>query len=244
MNGRITCEEFSAGLDAFISGRSGPEAADLMRTHMDSCPDCRDIYAMKKTLKADDPAVPESVEKELVEAVISDVAAARETGRAGKSWAQRYLVPAMAAAIVIFVFMTGFLLGEIRGLNREAGELREEVAAIETVLAGAGMSDQDGRGGSIFGRLAGGQTASARMTVGEAARLLKALPENTPVLTEDEAERLIAGDRRLRILAGRMEERPWKGGLTSGELLLFIVTLDLDPETRIPEEWTDARVEI
>jgi len=41
-------------------------------------------------------------------------------------------------------------------------------------------------------------------------------------------------------LAGFMDERPWDEGLTSGELLLVIIKLDIDPDTRIPDEWRDT----
>jgi hypothetical protein len=132
--------------------------------------------------------------------------------------------------MAVFIFLTGFMLGEIRSLRREAGELREEVAVMETVLAGRGSPG----GRSVFGQMAGS------LTIGEASRLLEALPADTPVLSEKEAGRLIEEDRRLRRVAGSMKERPWEGGLTSGELLLVIITLDMDPDTRIPDEWRDT----
>ncbi len=233
MSEMMTCEEFNSRLTEFALGRMAGEDAAKMEEHLSSCSGCRDIFEIKQSLIFD-PAdiadvVPVEVEKSLVDAVISDVAAAREAGRPRHSWTSRYLMPAMAAAIVIFVFLTGFMLGEIRSLHREAGELRGDVAVMETVLAGRGR-----QGVSALGQTAGG------LTIGDATRFLRALPADTPVLREEEARRLIAEDRRLRRLAGYMEERPWEGGLTSGELLLVIIALDIDPDMRIPDEWRDT----
>jgi len=177
----------------------------------------------------------------LIDAVISDVAAAREAGRPGRSWASRYLMPAMAAAIVIFVFLTGFMLSEIRNLHREAGELREEVAVMETVLAGSTAPG----GRPVFRRLPGSlSSASGGMTIGDATRFLETLPEDTPILSELDVKHLIEENRRLRRLAGHIGEKPWEGGLTSGELLLVIINLDIDPDTRIPDEWRKRNDEI
>ena len=246
MSNKMTCENFNAGLTDFALGRSGAADTAAMEEHLASCAACREIFEIKKALIFDpcdsEEQVPGDVERALVEAVISDVAAARESGRSRRSWASRYLMPAMAAAIILFVFLTGFMLGEIRNLHRKAGELREDVAAMETVLAGRSLSVKGTSGGrSVFGRLAGGlQPDPGGMNFGEAARFLESLPADTPVLSEGEAKRLIAENRRLRRLAGYMEERPWEGGLTSGELLRVIINLDIAPDTRIPDEWRDT----
>jgi hypothetical protein len=237
MTREMTCGEFSDRLNGYMTGKTGPEESKEMEAHLASCPLCRDIYGMKKALEADRTGVPAEVERELVERVISDVAAARESGRRGGSWTRRFLMPAMTAAIFVFVFLTGFMLGEIRGLRKEARELRGEVSAIEAAVYGGSPRPAGGGGGGIFGGFAGVRRASGSLTVGEASRLLRALPEGTEVLTGAEAERILAGDKRLRRLAGRLDGKPWKDGLTSGELLFFIMTLELDPDTRIPDEW-------
>jgi len=237
MNDNITCEEFSDRLGEFVDGRTGPEESREMEAHIASCSVCRDVYAIKKALEADTSGVPEQVERELVEGVLSDVAAVRESGRPGRSWTRRFLMPAMAAAIFLFVFLTGFLLGEIRGLRKEARELRGEVSAIEAIVYGSASRTTGAGGGSVLGGFAGSRGASGGLTVGEVSRLLRALPEGTQVLTGEEAERILAGNMRLRRLAGRLDGKPWKDGLTSGELLFFLMTLELDPATRIPDGW-------
>lgn len=234
MSEKMTCEEFNSRLTEFALGRMAGKDAEKMEGHLSSCSGCRDIFEIKQSLIFD-PAdiaevVPVEVEQSLVDSVISDIAAAREAGRPRHSWASRYLMPAMAAAIIIFVFFTGFMLSEIRSLNREAGELREDVAVMETVLAGRGRPG----GRSVLGAMTGG------LTIGEASSFLETLPSDTPVLSEEEVRCLIEEDRRLRRLAGYMEERPWEGGLTSGELLLVIIALDIDPDMRIPDEWRDT----
>jgi hypothetical protein len=245
MNDKISCVEFSDRLAAFALGRSSPAEAAMMREHLGSCVECREIFEIKKTLTADLPEVPADVERDFLEAVISDVASAKEAGRSRPSWTRRYLLPAMAAAIFVFVFLTGYLIGEIRHLHREAGQLRGEVTAMETVLEGRSISAEGSHvGGSVFGRMAGSFPAYGKMTVGEARRFLEALPQDTPVLTEEEATRLIAGNSRIRRLAGHLDKRPWEGGLTSGELLLVIVALDLDPETRIPVGLRNTKAKI
>jgi hypothetical protein len=245
MNDKMTCERFSEGLSDFVAGRMSPADAAEMMAHLESCECCREIFAVKRTLYTDALApavdVPPEVEGELYDSVISGVAAAGQSGSPRRSWISRYMVPAMAAAIVIFVFATGFLLGEIRGLRREAGELRGEIAVMERVLDGRAVPvERAGRRGSVFGRMTGGlKTGSGEMTISEVSRLLEAIPADTPVLSEKEAERLIASDPRLRRFAGYVKERPWEGGLTSGELLLMIIALNIDPETRIPDGWID-----
>lgn len=246
MSNRITCEEFNAGLTDFALGRPGAADSAKMEEHLALCAGCREIFEVKKALFFDpenpEDTVPEEVVQSLRESVLAGVAAAGEAGRPGRSWASRYMMPAMVAAIVLFVFLSGFMLSEIRTLHSENGELRKEVAVIEMALAGrigSGAGIPGGR--SIFGRLTGGlPQADGRMTIGEVARFLEALPNDTPVLGEMEAEELIAGNRRLRRLAGYMEDRPWEGGLTSKELLIVIVELALDPETRIPDDWHET----
>jgi hypothetical protein len=240
MNEKMTCEEFNAGLSDFALDMMSAADAAAMEAHLDKCEGCREIYEIKRALVFDALApeenVPEEVEEDLVHAVISDVTAAREAGMSRRSWGSRFLMPAMAAAIIIFVFLTGFMLGEIRNLHREAGELREEVAVMETVLTGRTVPGRR----SVFGRMTGGiPSSSMGLTMGDAAMFLESLPADTPVLSEGEAERLIAMNRGLRRLAGYIDERPWEGGLTSGELLLVIIALDIDPGTKIPDEWRD-----
>ncbi len=250
MSEKMTCEEFNSRLTEFAAGRLSGEDAAGMKAHLSSCAGCREILEIKKSLIFDphdlEEQVPEEVERALIAAVVSDVAAAREAGKPRRSRALRYMMPAMAAAIVIFVFLTGFMLGEIRSLHKEAGELREDVAAMEMVLVGRNLSSEGVIGGrTVFGRMSGGlQSASGGMTIGEAAHFLKALPADTPVLSEEEAERLIAVNHRLRRLAGYIEEKPWEGGLTSGELLFVIIALDIDPDTRVPDEWRNTNDEI
>lgn len=246
MSAKMTCEEFNAGLTDFALGRSGAADVAAMEEHLASCAGCREIFEIKRTLIFDpenpEERVPDEVAELLRDSVLADVAAAREAGLPRRSWASRYMMPAMAAAIVLFIFLTGFMLSEIRNLHSENGELRDEVAVMETALAGRVGSGTGTTGGrSIFGRLTGGLPHTfCGMTIGEAARFLEALPADTPVLSEGEAKRLIAENRRLRRLAGNMKERPWEGGLTSGELLLVIITLDIAPDTRIPDEWRDT----
>lgn len=246
MSEKMTCEEFNAGLSDFALGMMSAADAAAMEAHLDKCEGCREIYEIKRALVFDALAseenVPEEVEEDLVHAVISDVTAAREAGISRSSWASRFLMPAMAAAIIIFVFLTGFMLGEIRNLRREAGGLRGEVTLMERLLSGGSFSSgSTSRGRTVFGRMTGGlPSSSTGLTMGDAARFLESLPADTPVLSEGEAERLIAMNRGLRRLAGYMDERPWEGGLTSGELLLVIITLDIDPGTRIPDEWHDT----
>lgn len=243
MNEKMTCEEFNSRLTEFTLGEMSGEEAALMEDHLSLCAGCREILEIKQALVFEPQAlaedVPEEIERALIDAVISDVSAAREAGQSRRSWASRFLMPSMAAAIVIFVFLTGFMLSEIRSLHRQAGELREDVAVMETVLAGKSSTEGELPGGRlIFGAMSGGfQAGSDGMTIGDAARLLRELPPDTPVLSEVEAERLIAGNRRLRRFAGYIDEKPWDDGLTSGELLLVIIKLDIDPETRIPDGW-------
>ena len=250
MSEKMTCEKFNELLTDFALGRASTADAAAMEGHLASCASCRDIFEIKRALIFDPwkPAepVPDDVEESLINAVLVDVAAAREAGLNRRSWASRFIMPAMAAGIVLFVFFTGFMLNEIRNLHSENGELRNEVAVMETALAHAGDPGTAVSGErSVFGRMTGGlPPASEGMTLGEAARFLEGLPDDTPVLGEREAEEFIAGNRRLRRLAGYMKMRPWEGGLTSGELLIVIVDLDLDPETRIPDEWRPRSVKI
>lgn len=243
MNKKMTCEEFNSRLMEFTLGEVSEEEAALMEGHLSSCAGCREILEIKQALVFEPQAmaedVPDEIERALIDAVISDVSASREAGHPGRSWASRFLMPAMAAAIVIFVFLTGFMLSEIRSLHRQAGELREDVAGMETVLSGkSSTADELYRGRSVFGAMSGGfKAGSYGMTIGDAARLLRELPPDTPVLSAVEAESLIAGNQRLRRFAGYIDEKPWDDGLTSGELLLVIIKLDIDPETRIPDGW-------
>ena len=110
MNEKLTCEEFSDRLGDLVKGRLGAEETAAMKAHLGSCRDCADIYEIKMTLMSDPADVPAEVEEALVSKVVSDLAAAREMGNPRRSWASRYLMPAMAAAIVIFVFLTGYML--------------------------------------------------------------------------------------------------------------------------------------
>jgi hypothetical protein len=221
-------------LNDYMQDRLGEDERELVRAHLSSCAECGEIYRYKQAIFFDrdsaEKSVPDDIASSFAASVVAGFAAAREGGGAGRSWASRYLMPAMAAAIALFIFITGFMLSEIRHLRGENSGLRGEVAAMETALYRAGEA-KEGRG-AVFSRLSGG-----RMTVGEAVRILEYMPEGTTVLTEREAERMIAGDRRLSRYAGHMGDKPWEGGLTSTELLLLISVLEIDHGTRIPADW-------
>jgi hypothetical protein len=242
MNEKMTCERFNEILNDYMMEKLMPGESAEMDNHLETCSSCREIYEMKKSLICNPNVEKGRVAQEsidsLVESVLLDVAEMRITEKK-KTSVYRCLMPAMAAAIVVFAFLAGYMLGEMKNLSRENIELRDEVAALEVSLGSRYRSKQhDSDGSSILGVLAGDlQDASKGITVGEVVRALESIPASTPILTADEAERIISRSNRARRYAGYLDGRPWEDGLTSGEILTLIMTLDIPPETKIPERW-------
>jgi hypothetical protein len=247
MNGKKRCEEFNELLADFVLGRLSADEEEEMRKHLLSCRECREIHEIKKALVfsvADvEDCVPDDAVDSLASSVINRARTAREHKLSSRPRGSRFLVPAMAAAVVVFVFVSGFMLNEIRHLGGENDALRSEIAAMEIVIGGSRSGTE--AGGALPALLTGGLGRSAgAATGGEARRMLEALPNGTRILSEEEAERLISGSRLLRRYADHIDDRPWEGGLTSNELLDLIEQLDLDPGTRIHGVWRSAEDEI
>jgi len=134
MDEKMTCEEFQERLDGRTA--SDEELEELER-HASACPDCAVLLAMNRHLRAEtlselEEQVPDSLVDTMWQRVVGEIAARRaeRLSLTKRFWPfQRILVPAMAAAIVLLVFASGFLLGELKSLKQAV------VANYATIVA-------------------------------------------------------------------------------------------------------------
>jgi len=199
----ITCENFLERLDGLMaraprSGQEygGPEWAGL-EAHATSCADCARLLRVHRQLAAPtSEEIEEQVPEDLVTGMWARVAAATAGATAGTGPGEQaagsprvisappvrppavvrprsWIVPALAAAVMVLLFATGYLVAEVRQLHRQEGlltaELQRQGELLDTLsrpgsdrLAGGFAGSAAGAAASALGRApAGGFAAGA-----------------------------------------------------------------------------------
>jgi len=154
--------------------------------------------------------------REQLEAAVPDLVAERAwprlaaelaaQARPGPSWASRWLVGGLAAALMVMLSVSGWLASENHGLRRQLA-LPVSPAVV----------------------VASAQPASARMvTAGELVARLAMLPPESIVLSEAEASALIRRDRPLlyALVRGPELDSMVAGGLSAREAVTVLRRLD------------------
>jgi len=166
----------------------------------------------------------------------------RVRGRLG-SPTRTWLVPTLAAASIALLFATGGLLLQVRRTEAHNTRLAQQVQDLERGLADLGTRTRRveettgilGRNGwirSLSTDLGGGES----VTIGSIESLLRQLAPDTPLLTAPQVETLLraVSGARIPAIRTRIAATSGSGGLTAGELLALLASLDLDPDRTVP----------
>jgi len=125
----MNCAAFREHLDDFARGRTVEYISEALRTHLESCPECRTELADHAALlslletQADIEIKPTELD-EFLPGVWNKI----EKERGYRAWSYR-LVPAVALAVVLLVFV--FRQFPDRGISREAGGTVENIESPE-----------------------------------------------------------------------------------------------------------------
>jgi hypothetical protein len=182
----IDCQVFEDQLDALVAGELPEEGRRHLHIHAASCPDCAMLLKVQDHLA--EPSL-EELEAAVPEELLDDLWDRVEvrTGTPGPR-----LVPLLAAASVVLLLSTGFLLAELRGAKAEARELAGQLDALQGWLAG--FPDHGGdlvrrtaelpRAGSPRARaLDYALTGQERVRISTLRDLLAGLPEGEVLFT-------------------------------------------------------------
>lgn len=278
MNRLITCENFMERLEAMASHAMPGEELVRLEKHADGCPDCAMLLRLHVHLADESLA---DVETRVPDALVAGMwtrLQAEMRGRTGTAashaptnrWQHRFcslrgtrprsaagwLVPALAASVMILLFGGGYLLGEVNQLKQRERLLvasllqQEQMAAsgVGTRSAWRSLSPAPqllagmNRGPAWLGlsRMRSSErTGLTRTLAGERelsvvqlANLLATLPPRAEVLS-GEAIRTARWQRSRQREFRRVAEAanvPIEDGLQAGEALRILEKLELNPE--------------
>lgn len=253
----VDCLVFEDQLDALVEGSLPEDGLEQLRIHALSCPDCAILLKVKEhlalpSLEELETAVPQALLESIWPAVENRVEhgpAQVETSRAPAprfSW----LVPTLAAASVVLLLSTGFLLNDLRRTAARGNQLAHQVSELQK-----GLEELDartewvertaqlaGRGGNRARALNFELLGRASISVGALIELLERYPPDMVLLDASQVRSLLVSTRRpsseLReilvllddILAPRLE-----GEISAGDLAQWLSSADLPEDLSIPK---------
>jgi predicted anti-sigma-YlaC factor YlaD len=244
----IDCTVFQEQLEALQQGGLTEEATARLRRHADSCPDCAMLLQLQEHVTVPreeelEAAVPEEYVTTMWERVQADLAvrgAPREQGSRGRR-ASRWLVPALAAASLFFLVVSGLMLGELMHLKAREAALVQRIADHERRLV---ELDQRVRTDPVVrtANLAGTRTwirlleRRRSISVAELEALVAGLPVKTTVVGASEWRALEASIPvwLSSVWSAATEAIQADDGVQAGELAAVLAALDLDPGRRVP----------
>jgi hypothetical protein len=251
MNGKITCEEFQDRLDGLAGGTQTEEIPAALRDHADRCPGCAMLLAMHLNLAADSPGdlegrVPGALVDTMWQRVSAEIGERRARGLKQSSMfhpIRRALVPAMAAAIVLLVFASGYLLGELRQLRQSEQRLAEELSWKEQAIDSLRLERSSPLGDRSLSTttallLKRGLYGPDEFSALELVTYLEQLPPERTIIRADEASAFLPNSRlRRTLMHGRHPAGiTFDDGLQVGELILLIEWTGIDPKRRFSRE--------
>ncbi len=245
MKKSIDCEVFQDQLDTLKAGALSDEGVEQLRLHAASCPDCAMLLEMHERLAPHsfeewEAVVPDEYVSSMWSRVRSEIVT-RESRRRGSGrawWASRWLVPTLAAASLVLLVSTAFLLGELsrvraseRALALEVAKHGRRLAELEVTSSGTSAALM-----GLVGRRAWERQLASRqsVSVGELRRMLEGVPSEMTIVG---AARLDLGELPTWVALGwraALDEIEDEDGVQAGELLRALERLDLGTDTRIP----------
>jgi hypothetical protein len=248
MDEKMTCEEFQERLDGHIAS---DEERRAIERHAAACPDCALLLAMNRHLNAEtlselEERVPDSLVDTMWQRVVGEIAARRaeRLSPQRRFWPfQRIFVPAMAAAIVLLVFTSGYLLGELRHLRRSERQLAMELSLKDQRLEEMQHGMKTIQAGRLPERvtLLGvrlGLPQQADFSASELISLLELLPRETTMLEAGKVESMLQQKRLPGMIRARFQPEgiDIDDGLQAGEIIILIEWLDIDPARRFQRD--------
>jgi hypothetical protein len=207
------CDDFAAGLGAYLAGRAAPDTARQFEAHLATCGDCATLLALERRLAAAttadlEAAVPEALVAGLWERLEPQLPRQLRAVERRRPW---YARPALAwAASLALLLGNGMLAGEVLRTRRHVDELAAALAPAREGAAGASW---------LAVGAAGLPRGWGELTVGEAIARLDQVPESTLLLGPEAAGRWLAELPRIEGVAARAWLRRVKidDGLQAGE---------------------------
>ena len=147
----IDCRIFEEQLDALMEGRLSEEGVEQLQLHALTCPDCAMLLRVQKhlslpSLESLESAVPPEllesmwprVEEETVNPRRFASAEARAPVQSFRSW----LVPLLAAASLVLLFSTGYLVTALMASQAREERLAQEVSELDWWMANADRAQE------------------------------------------------------------------------------------------------------
>ena len=253
MREEIDCQVFEDQLEELVEGTLTEEGSEQLRFHAEVCPDCAAQLRVHGHLA--DPSL-EKLEEEVPQHLVDsiwprlrqEVSEGPSSGpRARPSPARRsWFVPAMAAASLALLFVSGVLYGQLRQSEERGRTLVRQLSDQQALLAelaveqsrASGLRTATNRPPLLGGRPDWLRALSQRetVTVAELADLLRQVPGGTPLVSPGEVEAVLANTSSLTPPTWRGVLRTLDTGepIRASDLLMVLESLGVRPETRVP----------
>jgi hypothetical protein len=244
----IDCDVFQDQLDALDEGTLPDEGWEQLRLHAASCPECAMLLKMHEHTAAPSRADLEAVvPDDLLASMLPRVEAAIGERQAVsiRDWRRGrgpgWLVPAMAAAIVLLALGVGFLFTQLQQLQGSEQVLARQVVEQQRWLAELDVrmsANAVVRTAALAGRTAWERALARRqnVSVAELGDMLRRVPASATVLSASQLQALIGGVPSWA-RAGWSEalsDVDRGDGIQAGELRQLLQALPVDPERTMP----------
>jgi hypothetical protein len=242
----MNCHNFQERLAALRQGELGEaERAELER-HARECSDCQLLLAVQQHLSS---PTGEELEAEVPAAYVSGMwdrvagslgLESKAPGRFGGGWpGQRFLMPALAAAVVILIFVSGVMFGQLRQLQQREDRLVHQLELQlwhgEEPRSLSALNPERGPRPGISRRAWQRAVAGRDLNAAQLCTLLEQLPPETVLLSARQLAALRWTHPHWQAL---YRDRALSGirtvdGLQAEEILRLLDSLPLDPDATI-----------
>jgi hypothetical protein len=262
----VDCQVFRDQLDALVQGALPEEGARQLRLHVADCPECAMQLKVQEHLAGPSLAELEAqVPDDLVASIWSRIRSengaqqvggsaerhrADRTPRRGSGWGTApvptrrpftWLVPTLAAATLILVFSTGFLVLELGRLRDREGALAQQVTEQQRWLAelevGA-TADPVARTAALAGRNPWIRALSRKesISIRGLQLLLQRMPGDRTVLTRAQLDSVLRSRTRFPVplLREALTRIDGGNGVQARDLLKALEALNVDAELTFP----------
>ncbi len=243
-----SCDAFHEQLDELIRGVAQEDAVQACRLHAETCVDCAVLLKLHEHLGGQsqdelEALVPSDWVRDMWSRIESEI---ELHGTAGGRRVQRqrnsgWLIPTLAAASLLFMVSTGYLLYELRSLRAREAQLAQQVSEHRGWLADLDRRTLLARAEQRTAKLAESNSwerlLARRGTVSKSDldAMLASLPAESTLFSRADVERL-SGRLPSRIAVWRdlLGEIEIEDGIQAGEFRQLLNGLQLDEQTRIP----------
>ncbi|MFH1845455.1 MAG: hypothetical protein ABIF77_19900 [bacterium] len=247
MNELPACERFQDLLSRLGGDELETEQAAWLEEHAAGCLACRRVLAIQRHLATPgqselESAVPEALVRDMWPRLVSRLAAGSVPKmKPVRTWfRQHWYVPLLSAALLVFVFLTGFFLGEVHQFRRHEQDPIKLDQLSHTFAQPAGRSlDVGAERDPAYPLAPAGpgrrwRRAAVAARVESAANLetyLARLPADTELLSGFRLQLLLNRYPQWRLVLGEAGRQAIEttDGLQAGELRRVLQELQFDP---------------